>query len=56
MKVIKSSIPLVINPFIINLLHLTNDSSCKPCTSDCPLILSGSGFTCSKILILKDSL
>ena len=64
MKVIISCISSLINPFTINLLHLTNDSSCKHCTSDCPLILSGSGFkcskqyfkSCSKILILKFSL
>ena len=48
----------------INWLQLANDSSCKHCTSDCLLILSGSCFTCSKqyckscskILILKFSL
>ena len=48
MKVIISSISSLINPFTINLQHLTNDSSSNHCTSDCPLILSGSGFTCSK--------
>ena len=49
MKVIISSISSLIDSFTINfLLHLANDSSYKHCTSDCLLILSGSGFTCAK--------
>ena len=61
MKVNILSISSLINLFTINLLHVTNASSCKHCTSDCLLIISSLGFTCikqcfkscSKILRLK---
>ena len=63
MKLIISSNSLLMNPFTINYLHLANDSSCKHLLSGCLLILSSSGFTCSKqyfkscskMLILKFS-